>query len=53
MAMGVQTSKIVVRQMIEYPPFFDMCFMSIRDYGEVGGYNRFCAICVEQWEALY
>ena len=31
----------------------DMCFMDIRDYGEVGADSPYCMRCVEQWEDFW
>jgi hypothetical protein len=31
----------------------DMCLMNIRDYGEQGADSSWCAICKDQWEAMY
>jgi hypothetical protein len=31
----------------------DMCLMNIRDYSEQGADSSWCAICKDQWEAMY
>jgi len=31
----------------------DMCLMNIRNYSEQGADSSWCAICKDQWEAMY